>query len=163
MLTLWKPFGELFRDDFFNTPDLFRAFPTQVSRFSPAVDITEEPDALVLKAELPGLKPEDIEIEVQNNVLVLKGEHKAEKAEEREGYHVRERRHGTFTRSFMLPETVRTDAIEASLENGVLSVRLPKVEQPKPQRIPVKAGSLVDKAKQLFSKKQSESGEATAG
>ena len=106
----------------------------------PRVNVEETKDHLVLTAELPGLRPEDVEIEVENNVLTLRGrkdETREEKDEPR--YHVWERRHGTFQRSFSLPRTVAADKIGATFEHGVLRVEMPKAAEAKGRKIEIRA------------------------
>ena len=106
----------------------------------PAVDVFDTKDAVVLKAELAGLDPDDIEIEVDDNVLTIKGERKFEEKVDEERYYRVERRYGSFSRSLALPQGVRADDIQADYEDGVLEVRVPKAEEEKPKRITVKAG-----------------------
>lgn len=98
---------------------------TQVAGWSPAVDVVQDGDDLVVRAEIPGAKPEDIDISVQNGVLTISGRIEEEKEEERGGYLVRERRNGAFRRSLQLPRDVDEDQIKANFENGVLEVRIP--------------------------------------
>lgn len=103
----------------------------------PPVDIFEEADAIRIMAEVPGIKPENVKISVEGNVLTIQGT-KEQQAEERtERVHRYERTYGAFERSFTLPATVDANAIKASYEHGVLTVTLPKVEKAKPRQIPV--------------------------
>jgi HSP20 family protein len=136
-LSRWDPFGEMQR----LTDQMFRAFGGDVERrtFAPAVDIYEDDTSISLKAELPGVKPEDVNISVENNVLTMSGERKLERSEEREGYHRLERSYGSFTRSFALPESVNADDVEADLSDGVLTLRIPKRAQVAAKRIEVKS------------------------
>jgi HSP20 family protein len=97
---------------------------SQVTEWAPAVDVLQKDGNLVVRAELPGIKPEDVDITVQDRVLTISGEHKVEQEADRGGYFVRERRHGSFRRSMTLPEGVDEDQIHARLENGVLEVTL---------------------------------------
>jgi HSP20 family protein len=154
MLSLYRPFTSLLRDEFAN--DDWSPFHGSLARtarsFSPAVDVIEREDAFVLKAEVPGLSPEQIELQVDNDVLTLRGEQKSEQTDERNGYRRIERNYGSFTRSFVLPQGTNVDTIEASVENGVLSVKIPKVQAATPRKLQVKSGSLVDKAKKIFTK-----------
>jgi HSP20 family protein len=152
MLARYNPFNELFRDDFWNIG--VRAFGNDADwrGFTPAVDVLDNEKAYVLKVEVPGLKPEDIDVTLENNVLTLKGERKLEQESERHGYRRVERRYGSFARAFVLPEGARADAIEATVKDGVLSVTIPKAEAPAPRKIAVKTGDLLEKAKQLFNK-----------
>jgi HSP20 family protein len=107
----------------------------------PPVDIFEETDALRIMAEVPGIKPEDVKISVEGNVLTIQGT-KEQRAEERtERVHRYERTYGAFERSFTLPATVDANAIKASYEHGVLTVTLPKVEKAKPRLIAVQTVS----------------------
>lgn len=118
--------------------------PSAASTWSPAVDIFDAADAIVLKAELPGLDASDIDIEVDENVLTLKGERRFEDHVEEGRYHRVERAYGAFQRTITLPQNVRADAITASVERGVLEVRVPKAEEAKPRRIAVQSsGDLV--------------------
>jgi len=107
----------------------------------PPVDIVEEADAIRIMTELPGVKPENVKISLENNVLMIHGT-KEQVAEERaERVHRYERTYGTFERSFTLPSTVDANAIKATYENGVLTVTLPKVEKAKPRQIAVQVAS----------------------
>lgn len=106
--------------------------------WAPPVDIREGSDALTLTAELPGLTKDDVSITLENNVLTLSGERKFEKETQGEAYHRIERSYGSFSRSFTLPSTVRTDTVEARFEHGVLTVSLPKQEESKPRKITIK-------------------------
>lgn len=109
------------------------------SNWSPDVDIKEEPEQFVLHADIPGVRPEDIEISMDNGVLTIRGERRHAVTESREGYHRVERQHGTFMRRFSLPDTVNADAIEATSKDGVLELRLPKTTAPTPRRIEVRS------------------------
>ncbi len=103
----------------------------------PAVDIAETKDAFVVKAEIPGVKAEEIQINVDGGMLTLKGERKQENSVEEKGYTRTERAYGSFERRISLPPTVDVDGVKASYTNGVLEIRLPKKEEAKPKRIPV--------------------------
>ena len=105
--------------------------------WNPSVDIFEDKDRLVLEAELPGMKREDFEISVENNILTLRGERKFEKKAEGDNYHRVERSYGSFTRSFTLPQTVTADGATADFDNGVLRVSLPKREETKARKIEI--------------------------
>jgi HSP20 family protein len=107
--------------------------------WSPPVDIYETDDALVLKAELPGFSKDDINIELKDNTLVIKGERKREEEVKEGGYHRTERVYGAFQRSFMLPTTVDQEKVKAGYKDGVLELRLPKVLAAQPKRIAVSA------------------------
>jgi HSP20 family protein len=109
--------------------------------WSPSVDIYENKDQIVLEAELPGMKPENVNISVENNVLTIHGERKFEKKDEQDNFHRVERSYGSFTRSFTLPPTVAADSADAVFENGVLRLTLAKREEAKPRRIEIKPGT----------------------
>ena len=103
----------------------------------PAVDIHETDDAIILQAELPGLKKEDIEIEIKENILTLKGERTNGKEIKEPNYYRQERRLGKFFRSFTLPTVVNPEKVAASYNSGVLEVRIPKPEEQKPAQIDI--------------------------
>lgn len=105
--------------------------------WSPSVDIYEGENQIVLEAELPGMKREDFELSIENNIVTLKGERRFEKKDEGDNYHRVERAYGTFTRSFNLPRTVSTEEIKAEFKNGVLTVTVPKKEEAKARRIEI--------------------------
>lgn len=112
---------------------------TGARAWAPPVDISERKDAYVVAVELPGVKVEDLEIAFQDGLLTIQGERKLTAASPDEQFHMLERRHGLFRRSITLPLHVQADAIEASAEDGVLQVVVPKVEEVKPKRIEVRA------------------------
>ncbi|HEV7671333.1 MAG TPA: Hsp20/alpha crystallin family protein [Thermoanaerobaculia bacterium] len=103
----------------------------------PAVDVAETPDALTLYAELPGLSREDVDITLENNVLSVRGERKFEKDVKEESFHRIERAYGAFSRTFTLPSNVKNDGVEATFKDGVLTIRIPKVEEAKPRKIAI--------------------------
>src|SRR5918992_4517889 len=105
--------------------------------WNPSVDIYENKDQIVLEAELPGMKQDDFELTVENNVITLRGERQFEKKEEADNYHRVERSYGSFTRSFTLPQTVSTENVVAEYRNGVLRVTMPKREEVKARRIEI--------------------------
>jgi HSP20 family protein len=106
--------------------------------WNPSVDIFENKDQIVIEAELPGLKPEDVEISIENNVLTLHGERRFEKKDEGDNFHRVERSYGSFTRSFTLPPTVSSENANAEFENGVLRLTLAKREEAKARKIEIK-------------------------
>jgi HSP20 family protein len=111
------------------------------STWSPAVDIKEEDDRFVIRADIPGVSPDDIDISMEKGVLTIKGERKHEAEEDKEGYHRIERAYGTFMRRFALPENVDTDKISASSKDGVVELVLPKaVQDNQPKKITVNNG-----------------------
>jgi HSP20 family protein len=105
--------------------------------WAPAVDIYEHEGNLVLKAELPGIDPKDVDVQVENNVLTLRGERKFDSEVKREEYHRVERAYGTFSRSFTLPNVIDTGKIKAEFKEGVLRVTLPQREEAKPKQISI--------------------------
>ena len=105
--------------------------------WAPAVDIFEQDGHIVLKAELPGVDPKDVEVRVENNVLTLRGERKLDNDVQKENYHRVERAYGSFSRSFTLPTVVDTEKIKAEYRDGVLRVNLPKREEAKPKQISI--------------------------
>ena len=96
--------------------------PEGVTEWAPAIDVTTQNGNLVIRAELPGVKPEDVDITLHDNVLTISGERKAEEEEERGGYYVRERRYGSFSRSLTLPQGTDESKISARYDNGILEV-----------------------------------------
>jgi HSP20 family protein len=106
-------------------------------RWAPAMDLVEAGDHLVLRADLPGLSEDDVNIEVRDNVLTVSGERKTEREDNRRGFYRVERAFGSFSRSLTLPDGIDPDGIEASFDRGVLEVKIPKPEERKPHRIPI--------------------------
>jgi HSP20 family protein len=111
--------------------------PSTGRPWAPAVDILESAEAITLRADIPGVKVEDIDIKVENNTLTLSGHRKFEKDEKVKGYHRIERSYGDFVRTFALPNTVDSEKVAADYKNGVLSVTLPIKEAAKPKQIKV--------------------------
>jgi HSP20 family protein len=105
------------------------------------VDVYETDEDVVVKSDLPGVKPEDVDISYSENTLTIKGQFQEEKETERENVHIRERRYGSFQRSVALPTAVKAEEARAEFEDGVLRVTLPKTEEQKPKRIEVKMSS----------------------
>jgi HSP20 family protein len=138
----YNPFHEL--ADF---PSGFLAFQDTVNRllseppsgrpWTPAVDVLETDNELIIKADLPQVDMKDIQVEIENGTLTLKGERKFESEEKAQGYHRIERSYGTFARYFTLPDSVDTEKVKADYKNGVLTVSLPKKEIAKPRSIKV--------------------------
>jgi HSP20 family protein len=108
------------------------------SEQSLALDLSENNDGYVVKASVPGINPEDVEITFDDDVLTIKGEIVNESDQEGENFHIRERWYGSFGRSLRFPTNVDADSIEASYENGILTLNIPKVEEEQPKRIEVK-------------------------
>jgi HSP20 family protein len=110
--------------------------------WSPAIEVNEKEGKLLVTAELPGLKKEDVKVHIDGDALVVEGERKQEKEEKREGYYHSERSYGKFYRSILLPEGAKTDQVAAQFNNGVLEVTVPIPEvKPKRQEVPVQEGS----------------------
>ncbi|GGA52716.1 Hsp20/alpha crystallin family protein [Kroppenstedtia eburnea] len=120
---------------FFNEP-LFPGEEFGRQRFLPALNVEEKADHYVIQAEMPGMEPDDIEIEVQGNTLVIRGERREERKEDSR-YHLVESRYGTFQRSFPLPDNVDVEGITADAKNGVLFIRVPKDQSREPRRIQI--------------------------
>lgn len=114
-------------------------YPTETLAFTPAVEVVETDGSIVLTAELPGMKKEDLTIELEDNLLTLKGEKKTEREEKEARYHVWERSYGSFERSFTLPRSVDAKAIIANFEDGVLTVTMAKTAEAKGKMIEIKA------------------------
>ena len=109
-------------------------------RWTPAMDLVETEDHFVLRADLPGLTQDDVKIELEENVLTISGERKAEHSNDENGYYRVERAFGAFARSLTLPKGVDAEAVNAAFDNGVLEVRIPKPEAVKPKRIEIAVG-----------------------
>jgi HSP20 family protein len=143
----WNPFGEMARmrgeidrlfEDAFNAPvgkwehNAVWGFP---------LDVTEGEELFTLKAAVPGMNPDDLDITITDNVLTIKGEMQEEEVRDEEKIHLRERRFGSFMRSISLPTPVESDNVSASVANGVLTLQIPKAEAVKPKRISVRPSS----------------------
>ena len=138
-LVRWEPFagfGSLRSvfNDLFDGDD--RSW-VQSNKSYPAMDVLESKDSYLVRAELPGMKKEDIKVEVKDGTLVLSGERKSEKPAEGVEYRHVERVASKFWRSLSLPETVKQDGIEATYKNGILEIRVPKAEEAKPRQIEI--------------------------
>ncbi len=148
MITRWDPFRELntitdrmnrlFQDTFGQSGRSEEGLVT--ANFVPPVDIYEDEHSVTVKMEVPGIDQKDIDVRVENNTLVVRGERKFEKDEKEENFHRIERRYGSFYRAFTLPNTVNTEDVSADYENGVLKVKLAKKAEAKPKQIKVNIG-----------------------
>jgi HSP20 family protein len=141
-LTRWDPFRDILSlqdrlNRAFSDPMTRLASAEAVGNWFPAVDIREEPDAVVLSAELPGMNRDDIEVKVENGTITLRGEKKQEKEVNSDGAYRLERYFGSFARSFVLPTTIDADTIKATYKDGVLEVVLPKADGARPRRITI--------------------------
>jgi HSP20 family protein len=144
-LAPWGPFRELERmrremnslwHSFFEERP--RRKIEELGEWSPSLDLSETKNDLVVKAEIPGIDPKDIDISLSNDILTIKGEKKQEREEKEENNHFIERSYGAFSRSIRLPREVQSDKIDASYKNGVLKVTLPKSEEAKKREIKIK-------------------------
>jgi HSP20 family protein len=141
MLTRWDPFQEMLNlrrtvDRLFDNVNPDREW--QPMQWGLAVDVAENKDDFVVKASIPGINPEDLDVSYADDTLTIKGEIKSDNEYKEDQYHLRERRFGSFARSISLPTKIKGDAIDASYQNGVLTLRLPKAEEVKPKRIAIK-------------------------
>jgi HSP20 family protein len=108
------------------------------SGFAPAIDVTETPEAIVVKAEIPGMDPKDVDVKLTGNTLVLRGEKRQEKEEKERNVLRVERTYGAFTRTLALPDDVDPEKVQASARNGVLTIEIAKSERSRPKQIQVK-------------------------
>lgn len=134
----YPTFPHLF-EDFLNEWPVRPSLFTNREAWRPAVNIREEDGNLILEAEIPGVSEKDIDLKLEGNVLILRGERKLENEEDRNNYHRMESFYGSFTRSFTLPETVDCEKITADHKNGILTVTIPQKPEVKPRAIPVSA------------------------
>ena len=152
MLTRWEPFGSIRRrgnlfndlnsiqqemnhlfDEFFGE----RHSELAQGNWIPVVDVSESDTNLVVRAELPGMTEDDIDLNLQDNVLTLTGEKKQELDKQKENFHRVERSYGSFSRSFTLPGTLKLDEVTATFKEGILEISLPKSEEAKPKKIEI--------------------------
>jgi HSP20 family protein len=146
VLTRWEPFREfstlqdrmnrLFRDTYGSEEDSLTT-----TSFAPPVDVYEDEHNITLKVEVPGIDEKDIDVRLENNTLTVHGERKFENEEKEENYRRVERRYGSFTRSFTLPNTVDAENVTANYDKGVLKIQLAKKSEAKPKQIKVNIGS----------------------
>ncbi len=145
-LSVWRPLQDVEEmqrrfEEIFGAPLLstWRRLPEIERQWLPSVDVFEKDGKIMVKAELPGMKKEDIDVSVVGDTLTIKGEKKTESEVKEEDYYRSERTYGSFFRSLPLPADVDADKIEASYDNGVLEVSLPKVPKAQPKKVPVSA------------------------
>jgi HSP20 family protein len=143
-LVRWNPARQLdtFQSDIDRVFDAFFGAPMAngtTRRWVPAMDLVETDDHLVLRADLPGLDKEDVEIEVKDGVLTISGERRTEHEDSADGYHRVERAYGRFSRSLSLPQGIDADQVQADFDKGVLEVRIPKPAERKPHRVQIGA------------------------
>ena len=134
LVSAQREFDRLFKDAF--TPFMGEG-ELSTRTWAPPVDIYETENDIVLKAELPGVEPKDVEVKVEDNTLYLKGERKFEKEVKNESYHRVERSYGSFARSFSLPNSISTDKVKAEFKDGLLTLTLPKREEAKPRTVKI--------------------------
>ena len=142
MITRWDPFQEMLNlrqsvNRLFDNVSTDHEW-AQPTMWGLAVDAVENKDDFIIKASVPGITPDDLDVSYSDDTLTIKGEIKSDNEVKENRYHLRERRYGSFSRSISLPTKIKGDAIEASYQNGVLSLRLPKAEEVKPKRIAIK-------------------------
>lgn len=129
--SVWDAFDRMFEHSY--------AMPAEQARtWGLALDVAENDNAYVVRASIPGVSPDDIEITLEKNVLTISGESRADESINTEEYRLRERRYGSFSRSLRFPVEVDADSIEAGYENGVLSLTVPKAEEVRPKKIALK-------------------------
>jgi len=121
----------------FDTSFPGRSSESDLTTWAPAVDIQETENELMLKADLPGIEEKDIDVRIENNTLTIRGERKFEKQVNEDNYLRVDRSYGSFSRSFSLPNTINTEAINAEYKNGVLTVQMPKRAESKPKQVKV--------------------------
>lgn len=142
-LTEWRPFSD-FAELRHRLDQAFRDIANGAEHgWSPSVDLVRRDDALVLRADIPGIKPDEVKIEVEDGVLTVSGEHSEESEKKDEHYVRRERRYGSFSRSLVLPRDVKAEDIEASTEDGVLEVTIP-MPKPEQKKVEIKAKGVKD-------------------
>lgn len=137
-LVRWRTPESAFRNELESLFDTFVQAEGRTQDFVPALDVSEEKDRYVVKAELPGLAPKDVNVSVENGMLTIRGEKRQESEEKGKSFHRIERRYGSFQRVLALPATVDASRTEAAYKDGVLTVRLAKREEAKPKAIEVK-------------------------
>ena len=135
-LSLRQAMDRLFEDSIVNP----RNWPGE-TQVSPALDVHETGDAVVVTVSLPGIKPEDVDVTMQAQTLTIRGEFKEDESVDRDQYLYQERRYGTFARQIQLPIRVQADKAEASFENGLLKLTIPKAEEVKPRQIQIKTAA----------------------
>ena len=149
-VTPWRPFSELSRmerdmdrmfGNFFGRRLFDFRWPERVREIGvrePAIEVYEEKDDVVVKAEIPGIKKEELEVNVTDDLLTIKGEKKKEEEVKEKGYYYSERSYGAFERSVQIPRAVHADKARASFKDGILEVRLPKTEEAKRKEVKLK-------------------------
>jgi len=148
-LIRWEPVAELntiqnemnrLFNTFFDQPAATAGRSGNSRRWLPAMDLVETDDHYVLRADLPGLSDEDVNVQLEDNVLTISGERKSDQETKQEGFYRLERAFGAFARSLTLPEGIDPDSVQAHFDRGVLEVRVPKPEQKKPRQVQITLG-----------------------
>ena len=151
MLSRWDPFREMMSMrramDRLIENSVSESGEWQGSEWGLPLDVVEQEDQYIVKASIPGVKPEDLDITYNKGLLTIKGELKDESESEQGQYQMRERRYGTFTRTITLPSTVKAEDIQADYKDGILVLKMPKAEEVKPKRIPIKSSEKTIEAK----------------
>jgi HSP20 family protein len=145
VVTLRERMNRMFEDVFSGRAEEGKELTT--STWAPSVDIFETEKELVLTAEIPGIDEKDVEIKIEDNTLSLKGERKFEKETKEENYHRIERSYGSFYRAFTLPNSIDPDRIQATHENGVLKITMPKRDELQPRKVKILKAGASDKPK----------------
>jgi HSP20 family protein len=149
-LIRWEPVAELntiqnemnrLFNNLFDSPHGREVSGAQERRWIPPMDLVETPDQYVLRADLPGLGDDDVNVQLEDNVLTISGERRSDQRPEQEGYYRLERPTGGFSRSLTLPDGVDPDSVVAHFDRGVLEIRIPKPEQKKPRQVRIKLGA----------------------
>ena len=146
MVTLGQAMDRMFDHDYFRP--FWLSAEADVA-LVPAIDMYETENEVVVKAAMPGVEAKDLDVNITGDILTIKGETSSEKEEKKENYYYQECHYGTFTRSITMPAGVKTDKSEASLDNGILTLTLPKAESVKPKAIKVKAKPAVEGKKEV--------------
>jgi HSP20 family protein len=160
-LIRWEPAAELntiqnemnrLFNTFFDQPTPTARGGTASRRWMPAMDLVETADQYVLRADLPGLSDDDVNLQLEDNVLTISGERNAQQEQNEEGYYRIERAFGSFARSLTLPDGVDPDGVQAHFDRGVLEIRIPKPEQKKPRHVHIQLGARpIDDTKTIHS------------
>ena len=146
-LTAWRPFADL--ESWFAPwesflprrrlfEDFFRDFPAMPRAFAPAVELSEDDAKYTITVEIPGVKKDDVHVDLRDGMLVIHGEKKSEREEKKERSRYVERCYGSFSRSFTLPSDADADRLDASFKDGVLTIQIPRTEESKPRQIAIK-------------------------
>lgn len=131
-----------FMNEFFGTPMMWRRTPGENMAWAPTADIYEQEDSYIIRAELPGVKKEDIEVSVTGDTLTIKGERNPAEDIGEEQYQCSEICYGSFSRLITLPSAIDADKVEATYENGVMEIRVPKAKEAMPTKVEIKAGQM---------------------